>query len=725
MILALLLALAAVTGGTLLTYFYQPRATLTHRLAAGTCTGFALLGVIGFILASLIGMKGVALVLTCAAVLSPLALLRSAEWRRGVSADWQAARQRFTFATLGSVALGVMLLVVFSFAMYERGGEVFTGFDNNIGDLPFHISIINGFAKGENFPPEHTEFAGVRLTYPFLVDFIAALLMSAGASLASALFVENVLLALAFVGVLYVWARELTGDSAAGRLTVALVLCGGGLGWLWFLREGVVSGFFAPLANLSHNYTITPAAGGYRWGNTLTVLLVPQRGLLLGTPLFLLAATLLWQVVRGEDDRYAAGNGARFDTEADKHATRRDAKKRAKLASRNSQKQSSNKQSSIKHSSNDFSSNTFASDERALYTDVSVAPYASWLMMFNDLAARRMLAAGVIAGLLPLAHAHSFALLICIGAVLAVLFRGAVAWRVWTVFFVVALALAAPQLVWVTRESGARAESFVAWQFGWDRGETNTVWFWFKNTSLLIPLLIAAFFWRKDERDGSRMSLVTFAARRFYIPFACIFIGANLLKLSPWIWDNIKLFFIWFVASAPFVALLITHLWRNGNHLTRVALALLVLTLTGAGALDILRVVTGKAEQRVFGADDVRFATLIERTTPPQSRILHAPVYNHPSFLTGRHSVMGYPGHLWTHGLDYLPREGEVKAIYAGAPGAAAALQHLKVDYIVVSPHERKALTVNDAALANYSLEATEGAYQLYRVKNDGDRKSE
>lgn len=728
MILALLLAFAAITGGTLLTYFYQPRATLAYRLAAGTCTGFALLGIVGFLIASLIGMKIVAVLLCviltiiCGVVLMPFTVLHREGLRRRARSEWQAVQQGFTFATLGSVALGVCLLVIFSFAMYERGGEIFTGFDNNIGDLPFHISIINGFAKGENFPPEHTEFAGVRLTYPFLVDFIAALFVSAGASLASALFVENVLLALAFVGVLYVWARELTGDVAAGRLTVALVLCGGGLGWLWFLREGFAGGFFATLANLSHNYTITSAAGGYRWGNTLIVLLVPQRGLLLGAPLFILAATLLWQVVRGEDARHEAEDGARLDNETDTRATRRGAKKRAKVVNRNSQKPSSNHHSSVNRASDKFSSNDFPANERALASDVPVAHRASRFAILDDLAARRLLAAGVVAGLLPLIHAHSFALLLCIGAVLAVLFASKIAWRVWVLFFLAALVLAVPQLAWVTRESGARAESFIAWQFSWDRGEANPVWFWFKNTWLLIPLLVAALFWRDGERNGGRRWLVSSAARRFYIPFACIFIGANLLKLSPWIWDNIKLLFLWFVASAPFVAVLITHLWRKGNHMSRVALALLVLTLTGAGALDILRVVTSKAEQRVFSLEDTKFAAVIERRTAPQSRILHAPIYNHPSFLTGRHSVMGYPGHLWTHGLDYLPRELEVKAIYAGTAGAADALRKLKVDYIVVSPHERAALKVNDAALAAYTLEATEGAYRLYRVKrNEGE----
>src|SRR5205085_7941991 len=51
---------------------------------------------------------------------------------------------------------------------------IFTGVDTNLGDLPFHIAVVSGFAYGDNFPPQHPEFAGVRLTYPFVVDFVTA-----------------------------------------------------------------------------------------------------------------------------------------------------------------------------------------------------------------------------------------------------------------------------------------------------------------------------------------------------------------------------------------------------------------------------------------------------------------------------------------------------------------------------------------------------------------------
>jgi len=75
-------------------------------------------------------------------------------------------------------------------------------------------------------------------------------------------------------------------------------------------------------------------------------------------------------------------------------------------------------------------------------------------------------------------------------------------------------------------------------------------------------------------------------------------------------------------------------------------------------------------EYQEFDRDGINFAEIIKQQTPPRATILHAPVHNTPVFLTGRRSLMGYPGHIWTHGLDYGPRETEIKRIYAGAPDA-------------------------------------------------------
>ena len=35
---------------------------------------------------------------------------------------------------------------------------------------------------------------------------------------------------------------------------------------------------------------------------------------------------------------------------------------------------------------------------------------------------------------------------------------------------------------------------------------------------------------------------------------------------------------------------------------------------------------------------------------------------------------MGYPGHIWTHGLVFSDRESEIKRVYAGGPDAEAEM---------------------------------------------------
>jgi hypothetical protein len=72
----------------------------------------------------------------------------------------------------------------------------------------------------------------------------------------------------------------------------------------------------------------------------------------------------------------------------------------------------------------------------------------------------------------------------------------------------------------------------------------------------------------------------------FYLPFTLCFIIPNFVKMAPWIWDNIKVLFYWWLASAPIVALLLAKLWRQGT-VPRVAAVLLFVCVTLAGALDV------------------------------------------------------------------------------------------------------------------------------------------
>jgi hypothetical protein len=274
----------------------------------------------------------------------------------------------------------------------------------------------------------------------------------------------------------------------------------------------------------------------------------------------------------------------------------------------------------------------------------------------------------------------------------------------------VASLVALPQMWWSTHNSAVNAGKFFEWQLGWDHGEENAVWFWFKNTGLFIPITVAAILWRKEEGPLVPRKLLI-----FFLPFTLCFIVPNILKMAPWIWDNIKVLFYWWVASAPLVALLLARLWRQGGPQRALALALFV-CVTLAGALDVTAIVLRSNQYGVFDASGISFAELIKRETPPRAVVIHAPVHNHPVFLTGRRSLMGYPGHVWTHGLEFAQRESEIRRVYAGAPDANAILRKYGVAYVVVGPLERNIMAVNDQFFSKFQIVGEVGGYRLYKI---------
>jgi hypothetical protein len=339
----------------------------------------------------------------------------------------------------------------------------------------------------------------------------------------------------------------------------------------------------------------------------------------------------------------------------------------------------------------------------------------------GNAARRRMAAAGIFAGLLPLVHAHSFIVVMGVAGCLALLFWH---WRVWLVFFAAALVIALPEIFWSTHGSGIHAQTFWGWSLGWDRGNNDAVWFWLANTGAFIPLLIVAIFWRVRERDVES-ELVPSRLLRFYLPFLMCFAVPNMVRLAPWVWDNIKVLFYWYVASVPLVALLLAAWFQRAKWRWLAAAMLAVLTL--AGGLDIIRALTAtpgdqvNAAQREYTTDDVAIAQQILERTEPSARVLHAPVYNPPVFLTGRRSLLGYPGSIWSRGLDSGTRESDIQKIYSGAPEAPVLMRQNHVDYVLLGPEERQYLSenkssVNDEFWSRFPVIAQSGEYRLYKI---------
>jgi hypothetical protein len=657
MIASLLLALLVTFSGTLATYLYDENASFGARLCAGAALGLSALGLVSFVVASFVGLSGMAVLFSTAICCSPLALLTDAATLERLKRDLDGVsnftRQLvrpdltaigyFVFYAVAAIVLGQ----VFSRAVIEDSTGLSTGLLNNFGDLPFHLSVITSFAFGNNFPPEDPTYSGVRFTYPFISDFISAVFVRCGADLRESMFIPNVILGMSFVGLVHRWALVMLRDRLAAIITPLIVILNGGFGWtLLFEKAGTnEGGLFGVLMDLPPSFTIIPETT-WRWGNAISTLLVPQRGFLMGLPLATIVFTQWWLATSEKPEPSVTGKKTR--------------------------------QKNVETQPSRFSLNT-----------------------------RRMIAAGVAAGLLPLVHAHSFVVVMAMAGCLALI---RIRWREWFAFFAVASVIAIPQLLWSTIHSAVDAGSFFAWEVGWDHGQDNPIWFWFKNTGIFIPLIFAAILSKRDGYVVPKRLLL------FYLPFTLCFIIPNVLKMAPWIWDNIKVLYYWWLASAPIVALLLARLWREGR-IRRIIAVLLFVCVTLAGALDVAGIALRSVKYEVFDTAGIRFAEFVKQQTTPRALIIHAPVHNTPVFLSGRRSLMGYPGHIWTHGLQFVQRESEIKRIYLGSPDAEQLIRNYGIEYAVVGPQEKIVTRVNDLFFSRYEMIGEVGEYKLYKIR--------
>lgn len=659
MLISILVISFITLGGLALTYLVAHEKTLMWRLATGNILGSAIFGLIAFIAASLFGFGVATIVASVVITMAPLALFRRVSHRSELKNNWAKAKGRFQ--GFGPSRLRGFLYYAFFFllfwlffdqAMYVRPDGIYTGGSNNLGDLPFHLGAIFGFTDGNNFPPQNPSWAGARFSYPFVADFLTACLVKLGAAVSDAMFVQNVAWAMSLLVILESFATKLTGSKLAGRIAPFLLFFSGGLGFVWFAKDWWQSsqGVFDFLAHLPRDYTISDT---FRWGNSMVVLFLTQRSLLLGMPLTILVLGWLWKA---------------FATES--------------------------------------------TEEKFPFPPFPLSPFLL----------------GLLAGTLPLIHLHSLFVLFVVTAFLFVMQPAK--WKTWVTFGVGVAVIAIPELVWSMSGTANEASKFFEFHFGWDKRGDNFIWFWIKNTGLLFAVLaFGVYLMQKrvgvDAETGRRRdseNLASTASRPgvtlmfFYVPFVFLFFISNIAKLAPWEWDNIKILIYWFVASLPLMAYAIAWMWEKTAVFKTIAVACFVI-LIFAGSLDVWRTVSGQIKTRVFDREAMQIAEQIKQKTEPRALFLNAPTYNSAIVLSGRQSLMRYTGHLASHGIDYGPREDDVKRIYEGGGVADILLRKYNIDYVLVSPEESRPMRANEDFFRKYPVIAEAGPYRVYKVK--------
>ena len=472
-------------------------------------------------------------------------------------------------------------------------------------DVSFHAALSSSFRYGRNFPPLYTMLPPEPLRYPFLPDFQTAALMAAGLSLRAALMITALVLAFATTGLLYSFAYRVARSQKAAALATILFLLNGGLGFIDFFRDWWTSG-----------------KGFIQFWNTLGVNYAnySERGIHWTN---IIADTLLPQ----RTSLFGLPLALIIFT-------------------------------------------VFAIVWRRWHEDISEENEPTDGGQANDPASWVLiLTAGVLTGLLPIIHTHTY---IAVGLVSVFLFLLRPSWT-WLAFWAPAFLLAAPYLLPLARE--ASAAGIVRLLPGW-LGHNESFFPLYLLRNFGLPLLLAVPAWLALPR----------AWRKFYLAFLLLFAFSFVVVVSPNTFDNGKLTYYWHAVNSVLVASWLVKLASVNRQRLITSLLVVLCVATGVTALQSENL----NWQRLFTDEEIAAAEYIRQNTAPRALFLTAPAFNQPvSCLAGRSVTRGPTAWLWSHGYEFREREADVRRIYAGTADALGLLRYYSIDYIYLGDAER------------------------------------
>ena len=546
------------------------------------------------------------------------------------------------------------------------------------GDLPLHLAIASSL-RDAAFPPEYSLLPGELLSYPFLADSLSTTFLLMGFNLRWALLFPGIwMMGLTFSG--YVILAHRMADSKKGAILAALLFfINGGLGFLYLVdMQGMVlgtagnnelqsvSGLWERIELVLNGWYQTPVnhaeftTYNLRWSNVIVDMMVPQRTTLAGWTLVIPCIYLLYDALRPEEPF-----GMRI-------------------------------------------------------LDGRDGPTAVFHRREVDLRSAALL--GVWAGALPMVNTHCF-------LALGLLSAGWMAWDLvraryqrlpaltfWGVYGLLAVLFAAPQLFTWTFRQATGSDHFLRFQFNWVNGALGMadgyLWFWIKNVGLPFLLILLSLLEKNEKRR--------FLACGAFV----IFLAAELIQFQPNVYDNNKLFYIWYMVCAVLAA---DYFWEllgklKGLRARWVIAALCAALFFSSGCLSIAREL--KSDYQMFSREDAQAARYIEENVPQHATFLTGTSHiNLVSSLAGRNIVCGPDTWLYYHGFSTWERQEDIRAFYADPVGNLDVLEKYGVEYILVSDKEYGAMTVNLSALEQHFervYQSDSGLIRMYRVSQGG-----
>lgn len=359
------------------------------------------------------------------------------------------------------------------------------------------------------------------------------------------------------------------------------------------------------------------------------------------------------------------------------------------------------------------------------------SPRATWKLLFGT---------GLVYGLLPLAHTHSFVAASAVLGIYGLLLLTRKNWakiKNTAVLLCTGLVLALPQLWYLLSAKSifSASDSFTRFRLGWMINPTigsvqfppgaepsvfSSAYLHFLSLNfgfILFVLVLGAIYfvfkYKKIEDDKTLPIL-------FLASSAVLFLIVQIIQFQPWDYDNNKLLVYYQFFAAPFTLWLIASLFEQRKKVLAGVIIIYFIAATFTGFIDIRpRLAVAKSDlPEIFNVPAQHLATHIRANMPDELILTSTTHLNPVSSLAGRGVLVGYPGWLWTRGLNYSGRETDLKNFYKDPLLHLGILQKYNVSYVLLDDLARNDYKANQATFDNlFTKVFSEGQYTMYKVK--------
>lgn len=673
--------------GAGITYFSGIDLRFEERLAYGACFGLIVFTLVGWFVTRVTSFTGTAVATAAIASIG----LSSIGWWSGrelIAADLSSLSRRvrqplsahdnptpLLFLLLPAWVVAVRILRL-AYRTSPDGG-IESGHLATFSDWQAHHGYVSSFVFANNTGLDLPFASGYDLTYHAGINYFAALLVPAGASVTSALTISAGYCAFAFPAVMYLAGVRIFNSRSVAMLGSLIFFMFGGWGWGRFLRQVWDEGL-GLLSQLPVTYTRDPE-NGWWIENSVIGHLFPQRPTLIGFPIVIIVCALLWSAREKRSNQAFVFAGVVVG---------------------------------LMPWFNLFS------------FGVPLVMGGLWALMDVYGRFKQAEPGASVKTWFPVGWFWYFGpmLLLSLPVVSYLLPPPGEGGQLpdWWYMWAPEQLHAADNAVFGDLNPGESGGSL-----RFSRLLTlDVAWFWLKNFGLFLPLLLIAQLWK-----GALPRPILFAS----IPIWLWFVIPNFVKPHPWSGNNIHYFIFVVLLGAFPVAAVLVHFLRttaNASGIESISslytVGVVVITLTLAGALDIWSASdasTGAAPDGpalLMSGDDVAVGKWVRDNTGDDDVFVIASNHQNPiTALGGRTVVAGFSGWIFDLNVaDWGTRTEHSRNILQATENYDQLIDQYGVDYIVIGPSERNSSQANQAFWDASGSEIIYdfGGYRIYEV---------